>query len=59
MGDKINSEFEENGAHLTSDGKYLLFSRHEEKVREDGTTYRESKQYWVDARIIETLRTHQ
>ncbi|MCR9063681.1 MAG: hypothetical protein NXI00_06930 [Cytophagales bacterium] len=56
MGDKINSELEENGAHLTPDGKYLLFSRHEEKVREDGTTYYESKQYWVDARIIETLR---
>ena len=59
MGDKINSELEENGAHLTRDGKYLLFSRHEEKVREDGTTYWESKQYWVDARIIETLRIHQ
>ena len=56
MGDKINSELEENGAHLTPDGRYLLFSRHEEKVREDGSTYYESIQYWVDAKIIETLR---
>lgn len=56
MGDKINSELEENGAHLTPDGKYLLFSRHEEKVREDGSTYWESKKYWVDSKIIQTLR---
>ncbi|SDN13587.1 hypothetical protein [Kriegella aquimaris] len=56
MGDKINSELEENGAFLTLDGKYLLFSRHEEKVREDGSTYWESKKYWVDAKIIENLR---
>ncbi|SNR63030.1 hypothetical protein SAMN04488009_2842 [Maribacter sedimenticola] len=56
MGDKINSELEENGAFLTLDGKYLLFSRHEEKVRENGSTYWESNKYWVDAKIIETLR---
>lgn len=56
MGDKINSELDENGAVLTPDGKYLLFSRHEEKVRKNGSTYWESKKYWVDAKIIETLR---
>lgn len=56
MGDKINSELEENGMKLTPDGKYLLFSRHEEKVRENGSTYWESKKYWVDSKIIETLR---
>lgn len=56
MGDKINSELEENGMKLTPDGKYLLFSRHEEKVRENGSTYWVSKKYWVDSKIIETLR---
>ncbi|TVZ14085.1 hypothetical protein [Maribacter sp. MAR_2009_72] len=56
MGDKINSELVENGAFLTLDGKYLLFSRHEEKVRENGSTYWESNKYWVDTKIIETLR---
>lgn len=56
MGDKINSELVENGARLTPDGKYLFFNRSEEKTREDGSTYWESTKYWVDAKIIETLR---
>ena len=59
MGDEINSELVENGARLTPDGKYLLFGRSEEKVREDGSTYWETKQYWVDAKIIEQLRPQQ
>jgi hypothetical protein len=56
MGDKINSELVENGANLTLDGKYLLFGRSEKKTRQDGNIYWESKKYWVDAKIIETLR---
>ncbi|WP_169305092.1 TolB-like translocation protein [Pedobacter cryotolerans] len=56
MGGKINSELVENGAKLTPDGKYLLFGRSEEKVKEDGSTYWETKDYWVDAKIIEKLR---
>ena len=56
MRDKINSELVENGARLTPDGKYLLFGRSEEKVKEDGSTYWETKDYWVDAKIIEQLR---
>lgn len=59
MGEKINSELVENGARLTPDGKYLLFSRSEEKEREDGSTYWEAKKYWVDAKIIENLRPQQ
>jgi len=59
MGNKINSELVENGARLTPDGKYLLFERSEEKRREDGSTYWESKKYWVDAKIIEQLRPQQ
>ena len=53
---KINSELVENGARLTSDGKYLLFGRSEEKEREDGSTYWTTTNYWVDSKIIETLR---
>ncbi|TYA72051.1 hypothetical protein FUA24_20540 [Seonamhaeicola marinus] len=56
MGDKINSKLVENGAKLTPDGKYLLFSRSEEKSRDDGSTYWVSYKYWVDAKIIDTLR---
>ncbi len=59
MGDKINTELVENGAFLTPDGKYLLFSRSEEKVRKDGSTYWESTKYWVDAKIIDALRPKQ
>ncbi|MEM9000407.1 MAG: hypothetical protein AAGB24_09085 [Bacteroidota bacterium] len=56
MGDQINSELVENGARLTPDGKYLLFGRSEEKEREDGSTYWTTTNYWVNAKIIETLR---
>ncbi len=59
MGDKINSKLVENGARLTPDGKYLLFGRSEEKERENGSTYWETTNYWVDAKIIETLRPEQ
>ena len=56
MGDQINSELVENGVQLTPDGKYLLFNRSEELENEDGSTYWESTRYWVDAKIIDTLR---
>ncbi len=56
MGDKINSELEESGVRFTIDGKFLLFGRSEEKVRDDGSTYWETKNYWVDAKIIDNLR---
>ncbi|WP_083629704.1 hypothetical protein [Tenacibaculum agarivorans] len=59
MGDKINSELVENGASLTPDGKYLLFRRSGEKIKEDGSKYWETKKYWVDAKIIEDLRSKQ
>ena len=59
MGDKINTALQENGVHLTPDGKYLLFTRGYEKAREDGSTYWVSSPYWVDARVIENLRPKQ
>ena len=59
MGDKINTELQESGVYVSPDGKYLFFSRGEEKVREDGSTYWVGKPYWVDAQVIENLRPKQ
>ena len=57
MGEEINTPIDENTARLTADGKYLFFWRAEEKVNEDGSTYWESSRHWVDARVIENLRS--
>ena len=43
LGDKVNTDSEDNGAYVTPDGKYLFFNRNGDI-------------YWVDAKIIETLR---
>jgi hypothetical protein len=56
MGDKINTSLNESAPNVTHDGKYLFFSRSEEKVREDGSTYRAAITYWVDIQVIENLR---
>ncbi len=56
MGEKINTPGYEQHARVTPDGKYLFFWRGDKKVREDGTTYWTGNPYWVDAKIIETLR---
>ncbi len=56
MGDKINTGFQESGVSVSPDGKYLFFSRSEEKVREDGSTNWVVKSYWVDGQVIENLR---
>ncbi|HAS42520.1 MAG TPA: hypothetical protein DCS93_18720 [Microscillaceae bacterium] len=59
MGDQINTRFDESGAGLSIDGKYLFFSRGEWKPKEGGGTYWVGKPYWVDAKIIENLRPKQ
>ncbi|NQY74449.1 MAG: PD40 domain-containing protein [Candidatus Margulisbacteria bacterium] len=56
MGAQINTELQESGAHVSHDGKYLFFSRGEEKLKEDGSTYWVGRPYWVDAQVIENLR---
>ncbi|MEL6557350.1 MAG: hypothetical protein AAFQ94_04150 [Bacteroidota bacterium] len=56
MGDQINTTSYEQGISLTPDGKYLLFWRGDEKKKADGSTYWVGSPYWVDAKIIETLR---
>ena len=57
MGDKINTASQENGARVTTDGKYLTFTRSEEIFDEKGDSHWESYKYWVDAEIIEKLKT--
>jgi len=43
LGDKVNTDSEENGAYVTPDGKYLFFNRNGDI-------------YWLDTKIIEALR---
>lgn len=50
MGEGINSDKWDAFASVTPDGKYILFNR---RISEDNTNI---DIYWVDARIIETLR---
>lgn len=50
MGDKINTPYWDAYASVTSDGKYILFNR---AMDEDNNNI---DIYWIDARIIETLR---
>jgi len=57
MGNKINTSLNESSPRVTHDGKYLFFSRGEWKVIEDGSTNWVGKSYWVDAQIIEGLRS--
>lgn len=50
LGPQINtSEFDEGCASLSPDGKYIFFSRYDDKARK-------SNIYWVGSGIIETLR---
>ncbi|WP_459209218.1 alpha/beta hydrolase-fold protein [Aquimarina rhabdastrellae] len=48
LGPKINTRLSESTATVSPDGKYLFFARGEKKLRENGSTYWESKTYWVD-----------
>lgn len=54
LGDKVNTDAEEGGAKITPDGKYLFFNRMVPQA--SGETGLQSDLYWVDAKIIETLR---
>ncbi|MEM7297695.1 MAG: hypothetical protein AAF391_05455 [Bacteroidota bacterium] len=48
MGRRVNTEESDSYATITPDGKYMLFNR---RIHEDNVDI-----YWVDAKIIETLR---
>jgi hypothetical protein len=56
LGNKINTDLWENAARVTPDGKFLTFSRSEEKVREDGSKYWVGNEQLVSTQIIENLR---
>jgi hypothetical protein len=57
MGSLINTELQESSPQVTHDGKFLFFTRGEWKVTEDGSRHYVGKRYWVDAQIIENLRS--
>ncbi|CAM2005577.1 PD40 domain-containing protein [Acanthopleuribacter pedis] len=54
LGDKVNTEAEEGGPHITPDGKYLIFNRM--VPRADGGDERQSDLFWIDAGFLEALR---
>ena len=55
LGDKINTAASENGASITPDRKYLFFNRSVGKVKPTDK-YEDVNMFWVDAKLIETLR---
>ena len=57
MGDTINTPLYEQRARVTPDGKYLFFWKGDVKYREDGSRYVVGSPYWVDAQVIENLRS--
>jgi hypothetical protein len=50
MGDKINTDKNDNGANVTSNGEYMFFNRRMDDTGDNIDIY------WVDAKIIENLR---
>ena len=56
MGDKVNSDKWDAYASVTPDGKYILFNRLIDGSNDDKM---DVDIYWVDAKIIETLRSKQ
>jgi len=57
MGNKINTDAYEAGAKVTPDGKYLFFVRVVTSTTDN--PYSDIDIYWVDAKIIQTLRPKQ
>ncbi|MEM9000409.1 MAG: hypothetical protein AAGB24_09095 [Bacteroidota bacterium] len=57
LGSEVNTKLSEGAATVSPNGKYLFFSRGEEKIREDGSTYWMGDLYWVDfTRLKERLQ---
>ena len=59
MGPTINTDMMESSPKISPDGKYFFFIRGKWKLNEDGNRTYIGKQYWVDIKIIETLRPKQ
>ena len=58
LGKEINTKASEFGARVTPDGKYLFFNRNTGKVKPTDK-YENTDIFWVDAKVIETLRSNQ
>lgn len=58
LGENINTEASEYGASVTPDGKYLFFNRNVGKVKPTDK-YENTDMFWVDAQVIERLRSKQ
>lgn len=56
MGNSINTAAQESSPWVSYDGKYLFFTRGNWEVNDDGTKNYVGKRYWVDAKVIESLR---
>lgn len=54
LGDKVNTDAGEGGARVTPDGKYLFFNRNVGYT--NSVKYEDVDIFWVDAKVIETLR---
>jgi len=54
LSDKINTDAEEGGARITSDGKYFFFER--VVTPAIGDAFPDVDTFWVDAQFIEDLR---
>ena len=54
LGDKVNTEAEEGGPHITPDGKFLFFNRMVPRANKKLGS--QSDLYWIDAKIIDNLR---
>ncbi|MCF6441739.1 hypothetical protein L1077_20080 [Pseudoalteromonas luteoviolacea] len=59
MGDKINTPLYEQRPKVTPDGKYLFFWKGDVKTNADGSRYVVGGPHWVDAKIIDTLKSKQ
>lgn len=57
MGPTINSSMQESSPQVTHDGKYLFFTRGEWQLKSDGSRNYVGKRFWVDAQVIENLRS--
>lgn len=57
MGPLINTDMQESSPKISPDGKYFFFIRGEWKLNEDGNRTYIGKQYWVDVKVIENLKS--
>ncbi len=57
MGPTINTDMQESSPQISPDGNYFFFTRGEWKLNKDGKRTYIGKQYWVDVKIIQNLKS--